>query len=135
MSTSHDCEFPEHDSMTIDPANLGSVDPFSVEGICLVALSKYGTERDTFLSVQCVDPSQRQRVEGLLVAYEQAGNFLQKPAVSSEPVPIGQYLAPCELPCPTLTDLCFFSISACSFRKRACSLESALWSFPSPLCS
>ncbi len=98
MSTSHDCEFPEHDSMTIDPANLGSVDPFSVEGIFLVALSKSGTERDTFLSVQCVDPSQRQRVEGLLVAYEQAGNFLQKPAVSSEPVPIGQYLAPCELP-------------------------------------
>jgi|GEM_PF-756533 len=98
MSTSQDSEFPEPDPMTIDPANLGSVDPFSVEGIFLVALSKSGTERDAFLSAQCVDPSQMRRVEGLLVAYEQAGNFLQKPAVSSEPTPIGQYLAPCELP-------------------------------------
>ena len=28
----------EHDPMTIDPANLGSVDPLSVEGLFLVAL-------------------------------------------------------------------------------------------------
>ena len=97
MSSLHDSEFPEPDSMTVDPANLGSVDPLSVEGIFLVALSKSGPERDTFLSVQCVDPSQRQRVEGLLQAYEQAGNFLQKPAVA-EATPIGQYLDQCALP-------------------------------------
>lgn len=98
MSPSQDPEFPEPDSMSVDTANLGSVDPFSVEGIFLVALSRSGSERDAFLSGQCVDALQRQRVEALLVAYEQAGNFLQNPAVSSESTPIGQYLAPCELP-------------------------------------
>lgn len=98
MSATHDSMFPEPDPMTIDSANLGSVDPLSVEGIFLVALSKTGTERETFLNAQCADQTQRQRVEALLVAYEQAGDFLQKPAVTSEPTPIGQYLAPCELP-------------------------------------
>ena len=98
MPPSQDSESSEPDSMTVDPANLGSVDPHSVEGIFLVALSKSGSERDAFLSVQCADPSQRQRVEALLAAYEQAGNFLQHPAVTSEPTPIGQYLAPSELP-------------------------------------
>ena len=98
MSPSQDSEFPEPDSMTVDPANLGSVDPLSVEGIFLVALSKSGTEREAFLSLQCADSAQRQRVTALLVAYEQAGNFLQPPAVAVEPAPIGQYLAACESP-------------------------------------
>ncbi len=98
MSASHDSDLPEPDPMTIDPANLGSVDPLSVEGIFLVALSKTGTEREVFLASQCADLPQRQRVEALLVAYERAGTFLQQPAVASEPTPIGQYLAPCELP-------------------------------------
>ena len=98
MPPSQDSEFPEPDSMTVDPANLGSVDPLSVEGIFLVALSKSGSERDAFLSVQCGDPSQRQRVEALLLAYEQAGDFLQKPAVAAEATPIGQYLDQCALP-------------------------------------
>jgi len=98
MSPSQDSELPEPDSMTVDPANLGSVDPFSVEGIFLVALGKSGSERDAFLCLQCVDPLQRQRVEGLLQAYEQAGNFLQKPAVAADATPIGQYLDQCALP-------------------------------------
>jgi serine/threonine protein kinase len=98
MPASYESEFPEPDPMTVDSANLGSVDPQSVEGLFLVALSKTGTERDAFLNTQCADSSQRQRVEALLVAYEQAGDFLQKPAVVQEPIPIGQYLAPCELP-------------------------------------
>ncbi len=98
MSPSQDSAFPEPDSMTVDPANLGSVDPLSIEGIFLVALSKSGAEREAFLSVQCVDASQRQRVEALLLAYEQAGNFLQKPAVAAEATPIGQYLDQCALP-------------------------------------
>ena len=98
MPLSQDSEFPEPDSMTVDPANLGSVDPHSVEGIFLVALSKSGSERDAFLSVQCADSLQRQRVEALLLAYEQAGNFLQKPAVAAEATPIGQYLEHCALP-------------------------------------
>ncbi len=41
---------------------------------------------------------QRQRVEALLKAYEQAGNFLEKPAVAAEPTPVGQYLSPCDVP-------------------------------------
>ncbi len=94
MSTTPESEVPEPDSMTIDPANLGSVDPSSVEGIFLVALGKKGAEREAFLTAQCVDLDQRQRVEALLGAYEKAGNFLQKPAVAAEPTPIGQYLAP-----------------------------------------
>lgn len=98
MTPSQDSEFPEPDSMTVDPANLGSVDPLSVEGIFLVALSKSGTEREAFLSLQCADSLQRQRVTALLVAYEQAGNFLQQPAVAVQPAPIGQYLASCESP-------------------------------------
>ncbi len=98
MSSLHDSEFPEPNSMTVDPANLGSVDPLSVEGIFLVALSKSGAERDAFLGVQCADLSQRQRVEALLHAYEQAGNFLQKPAVAAEATPIRQYLDQCALP-------------------------------------
>ncbi len=98
MSTPHESDVPDLDPMTLDPANLGSVDPLSVEGLFLVALSKTGTERDAFLSGHCADSTQRQRVEALLVAYEQAGNFLQKPAIASEATPIGQYLSPCELP-------------------------------------
>ncbi len=98
MSPSQDSEIPEPESMTVDPANLGSVDPLSVEGIFLVALSKSGTEREAFLSLQCADSLQRQRVTALLVAYEQAGNFLQQPAVAVEPTPIGHYLAACESP-------------------------------------
>ncbi|MFO1001734.1 MAG: serine/threonine-protein kinase [Planctomycetaceae bacterium] len=92
MSTTPNSEASEHDSMSVDPANLGSVDPSSIEGIFLVALGKQGAERDAFLISQCVDATQRQRVEALLVAYEQAGNFLQKPAIASEATPIGQYL-------------------------------------------
>ncbi len=98
MSVSQNSDFPDPNPMTVDPTNLGSVDPLSVEGIFLVALSKTGAERGAFLSLQCSDPSQRQRVEALLAAYEQAGNFMEKPVVTAEPVPIGQYLAPCELP-------------------------------------
>ena len=88
MSPSQDSEFPEPDSMTVDPAHPGSVDPYSVEGIFFVSLRKSGTEREAFLSLQCADASQRQRVEALLQAYEQAGNFLQKPAVAVEVTPI-----------------------------------------------
>lgn len=98
MSTDHDFAPPESDPMTVDPTNLGSVDPLSVEGIFLVALGKQGSERDKFLSSQCSDIPQRQKVEALLAAYEQAGNFLEKPAVAAEPTPVGQYLTPCDVP-------------------------------------
>ncbi len=97
MSTTPESEVPEPDSMTIDPANLGSVDPRRSKDFPRRAWQK-GAEREAFLGAQCVDDDQRQRVEALLGAYEKAGNFLQKPAVAAEPTPIGQYLAPCELP-------------------------------------
>lgn len=98
MSHSSQPVKPEPDPMTIDPSNLGSVDPLSVEGLFLVALGKTVTERAAFLAASCHDAEQRQRVEALLSAYESAGSFLEKPAVSPEPTPVGQYLAPCEVP-------------------------------------
>ncbi|RLS52425.1 MAG: serine/threonine protein kinase [Planctomycetota bacterium] len=98
MSQSSEPVKPESDPMTIDPSNLGSVDPLSVEGLFLVALGKTGPARAAFLAVSCPDAEQRQRVEALLAAYENAGSFLEKPAVSPEPTPVGQYLAPCEVP-------------------------------------
>ena len=98
MSVAPEPSNPEHDPMTIDPSNLGSVDPLSVEGIFLVALGKQGDERAAFLSEQCGDEDRRQRVEALLAAYENAGSFLEKPAIAIEPTPVGQYLSPCEVP-------------------------------------
>jgi len=98
MSSIHESDGPEPESMAVDPTNLGSVDPLSVEGIFLVALGRSGPERESFLATQCQDPEQRQRVEALLKAYEQAGNFLEKPAVTAEPTPVGQYLTPCDVP-------------------------------------
>ncbi len=98
MSVAPEPVNPEHDPMTIDPSNLGSVDPLSVEGIFLVALGKQGDERAAFLAEQCGDEDRRQRVEALLAAYESAGSFLEKPAIAIEPIPMGQYLAPCEVP-------------------------------------
>jgi serine/threonine protein kinase len=52
MPPSQDSEFSVPDSMIVDPANPGIVDPLADEGIFLVALSKSGTERDAFLSLQ-----------------------------------------------------------------------------------
>ncbi len=98
MSVAPEPVNPEHDPMTIDPANLGSVDPLSVEGLFLVALGKTGDARAAFLAEQCGDEDRRQRVEALLAAYESAGSFLEKPAIAIEPIPMGQYLAPCEVP-------------------------------------
>ena len=89
---------PEHDPMTIDPSNLGSVDPLSVEGLFLVALAKQGDARAAFLAETCADTEQRQRVEALLAAYENAGSFLEKPAITLEPTPVVEFLAPCSVP-------------------------------------
>ena len=97
MSTMYDSEFLEPDPMTIDPANLESVDPLSVEGLFLVALSKTGMQREAFLTAQCGDRSQRERVEALLVAYERAGDFLQKPAVAGRENPWGTSNTLCRL--------------------------------------
>lgn len=98
MSVAPEPVNPEHESMTIDPSNLGSVDPLSVEGLFLVALGKQGDARAAFLAETCADTEQRQRVEALLTAYESAGSFLEKPAIDVEPIPMGQYLSPCEVP-------------------------------------
>ncbi len=57
MSSIHESDGPEPESMAVDPTNLGSVDPLSVEGIFLVALGKSGPERESFLTSQCQDPS------------------------------------------------------------------------------
>ena len=98
MSSSPEHVNPEPDPMTIEPSNLGSVDPLSVEGLFLVALAKQGDARAAFLSETCLDAEQRQRVEALLAAYENAGSFLQRPAFESTPTPVVEFLAPCSVP-------------------------------------
>ena len=59
----------------------GSVDPQSVEGLFLTALTKPdGDQRRAFLDQACRDKEQRRRVEALLRAYADVGSFLEKPA-------------------------------------------------------
>ncbi|MEW4526313.1 serine/threonine-protein kinase [Maioricimonas sp. JC845] len=62
-------------------AAVESVDPQSVEGVFVAALTKSPEERAAFLDEICGDDSERRmRVEALLAAYEDAGSFLEKPA-------------------------------------------------------
>ena len=77
------------DPTPIDPApasNSGddstSVARQSIEGIFVEALSKpLPDERRAFLDSSCEgDPDRRRRVEALLLAYDDAGSFLQHPA-------------------------------------------------------
>ncbi|MFG0335210.1 MAG: serine/threonine-protein kinase [Maioricimonas sp. JB049] len=64
-------------------AALESVDPQSVEGVFVAALTKPLDERSAFLDEICAGDAQRRlRVEALLAAYEDAGSFLEKPASS-----------------------------------------------------
>jgi serine/threonine protein kinase len=65
-------------------AAFGSVDPQSVEGLFLAALAKTDTDqRRTFLDQSCRDADQRQRVEALLRAYDDAGSFLETPVLGN----------------------------------------------------
>jgi serine/threonine protein kinase len=58
-----------------------SVDPGSVEGLFLAALAMDAAERGEFLRKACgEDGSRKKRVERLLNAYEQAGDFLEQAA-------------------------------------------------------
>ncbi len=87
----------ESDPMPIDPSNLGSIDPLSVEGIFLVALGKQGDERAEFLDTHCTS-DQRPRVEAMLAAYEQAGDFLEQPAHIAKPTSMTEYFSTSSLP-------------------------------------
>lgn len=75
-----------------------NVNPQSVEGLFLQALEKKTpAERTQFLDEMCGDNiEQRRRVEALLLAYEDAGSFLEKsPIGSSEPQPVSlEFLTP-----------------------------------------
>src|SRR6266481_7887130 len=56
-------------------------------------------ERDSYLSEACKgDAEFRRRVEALLQAYEQAGNFLGRPAAERPPKAAAQVLAVAERP-------------------------------------
>ena len=79
-----------------------NVNPQSVEGLFLVALEKKTpAERNQFLDETCGDNvEQRRRVEALLMAYEDAGSFLEKsPIGSNDPQPISlDFLTPSDNP-------------------------------------
>ena len=77
---------PNEPEGTRRPA-VESVDPESIEGVFVAALGKSSAEeRALFLEQACHgDPERRRRVEALLRAYDDAGSFLENPAVTLEP--------------------------------------------------
>ncbi|MFK7778499.1 MAG: protein kinase [Gimesia sp.] len=79
-----------------------NINPQSIEGLFLIALEKKTpAERTQFLDEMCGDNlEQRRRVEALLMAYEDAGSFLEKsPVGSHEPQPLSlDFLTPSDNP-------------------------------------
>ncbi len=79
-----------------------NVNPESIEGLFLIALEKKTpAERAQFLDEMCGDNAeQRRRVEALLLAYDDAGSFLEKsPVGSSERQPFSlDFLTPADDP-------------------------------------
>lgn len=79
-----------------------NVNPQSVEGLFLQALEKKTpAERTQFLDEMCGDDmEQRRRVEALLLAYDDAGSFLEKsPIGSGEPQTVSlEFLTPSDNP-------------------------------------
>jgi serine/threonine protein kinase len=75
----------------VEPTSVASsrpgVDPQSVEGVFLAALGHATpAERAAFLDEACGDDAtRRRRVEALLRAYDDAGSFLEQPAVRVDP--------------------------------------------------
>src|SRR5262245_178853 len=67
---------------TMDPRKMGVKELFD-NALALESLA----ERTAYLDQACAGASElRERVEGLLKAYEAAGSFLQSPAVAAAPV-------------------------------------------------
>ncbi|QDU10847.1 Serine/threonine-protein kinase PknB [Gimesia aquarii] len=102
---------PEENKIMSDPEKTENpepeptrenVNPQSVEGLFLQALEKKTpAERTQFLEEMCGDNmEQRRRVEALLLAYDDAGSFLEKsPIGSSEPQPVSlEFLTPSDNP-------------------------------------
>ncbi len=78
-----DTENPEHCDPPDPQPIVNQPDPQSVEGLFLVALGlKTPEQRQLFLDEMCGDNAEhRRRVEALLLAYDDAGSFLEKPPV------------------------------------------------------
>src|SRR5438067_4670188 len=59
----------------------------SVEEVFLQAVQEDPAQRQAFLDATCADSKVRTRVEALLKAHDNAGNFLDSPAVHEAPLP------------------------------------------------
>ncbi|WP_299461406.1 serine/threonine-protein kinase, partial [uncultured Gimesia sp.] len=96
-----DPESSENPEQSPEPT-LENVNPHSIEGLFLVALEKKTpAERAQFLDEMCGDNTeQRRRVEALLLAYDDAGSFLEKSPVgpgASQPYSL-DFLTPSDHP-------------------------------------
>lgn len=94
-----DSEDPENSK---SEPTLENVNPQSIEGLFLIALEKKTPEeRAQFLDEMCGDNvEQRRRVEALLMAYDDAGSFLEKSPVGpneSQPISL-DFLTPTDNP-------------------------------------
>jgi len=83
MSDSEHFENSEPCDSSDPQPTVNQPDPQSVEGLFLVALGmKTPEQRKQFLDEMCGDDAEhRRRVEALLLAYDDAGSFLEKPPV------------------------------------------------------
>ncbi len=98
FETSDSSEEPEHEP----GPTRENINPQSIEGLFLVALEKTTpAERAQFLDEKCGDNlEQRRRVEALLLAYEDAGSFLENSPLGSgdlQPVSL-DFLTPSDNP-------------------------------------
>ena len=69
-----------------EATSASSINPDTIEGLFLLALQKAPAERMAFVDDACgTDPERHRRVTALLRAFDDAGSFLEAPAVGQRP--------------------------------------------------